>query len=161
DHHHCENHDDQLRAHLRRYVVDRCRHHARKRSERYAETVGKRDHEWHIDAEGAHQRRILCSCAEISAKPRALDDKPGPNTDTKRGRDDPCAIIWQEHESKILATAQRLRNRIRKAGRAEIIARNAFENQRESKSEQKPIEMVELIQPLQEQTLNDDASNAD
>ena len=148
-------------AHLRRHVIDRRRHHAGEGRERNAEAVGERDHARHIDAEGAHQGRVFGRGAQVGAKPRALDHEPGPDADRKRRHDHPGAIVRQEHETEILAALQRFRHGIGQTRRAEIIARDAFEDERQTERQQQAIEMVELVEPLQEQTLDDDAGDAD
>ena len=53
DHDDREHDDDQFRAHLRRNIVDRRRHHAGKCGKPDAKSVSQRDHARHIDAEGA------------------------------------------------------------------------------------------------------------
>ena len=133
-----------------RDVVDRRRHHAGESRERDAEAVGQRDHARHVDAESAHQRRVLGRGAQIGAEPGALDHEPGAEADGERGDDHPGAIIRQEHEAEVLPAAQRLRQRVRQAGRAELIARDAFNDEREAESQQQAVEMIELVKPLQE-----------
>jgi len=56
---------------------------------------------------------------------------------------------------------QRRRHGIGQARGAEKVAECAFEDEREPEGEQKPVEMVELIEPLQKQPLDDDARYPD
>ena len=93
--------------------------------------------------------------------PRALDHEPGAEADRQRGDDHPDAIVRQEHEAEILSAAQRIRQRIRQPGRAEIVAADAFNDEREAKGEQQTVEVIELVDPLQEETFDQHAGDAD
>src|SRR6476646_9654252 len=49
----------------------------------------------------------------------------------------------------------------RQTGRAEKIAKDALDDERETKRQQQPIEMIEVLQALKEKTLDDHADDAD
>ena len=158
---HREHDDDQIGAHLRRYVIDRRRHDAGERRESDAEAIGQRHHARHVDAEGAHQRRVFGRSAQIGAEPRPLDREPGGKTHHERERDHPGAVIGQEHEAEIASALQRIRHRIGLPRRAVIIAEQAFDDQRQAEGEQESVERIEAAQLLQQHPLDDDAERAD
>ena len=81
--------------------------------------------------------------------------------DREREDHHPGAVVRQEHEAEILPALQRRRHGIGQARRAEEIAEDALDDQREPEGQQQPVEMVELVEPLQEQPLDDDAGDPD
>src|SRR5437879_294592 len=81
------------------------------------------------------KRRVVGRGPEIAAEPGAVDDAPGAETDRERGDDHPGAIIRQKHEAEILPAAEQIRHHIGQTGGAVIIARDAFDDQREPEGE--------------------------
>ena len=75
-----------------------------------------------------------------------------PRQTTSETHDHPGAIVRQEHEAEIVAAVQRFRHRVGQAGGAEIIAEDALDDQREPEGQQQSVEMIELVEPLQEQS---------
>src|SRR5262249_5674380 len=65
-----------------------------------------------------------------------------------------------KHEAEVLPALQRRRHGIGQAGGAEKIAERPLEDEGETEGEQQPVEMVELIEPLQKQPLDNDPGYA-
>src|SRR2546428_54164 len=161
DHHDREHHDDEVGTHLRADVVDRRGHDAGERRKRHAKAIGQSDHAWHIGADGAYQRGVLGGGAEIGAELGALDHEPGGQTYPEGEDDHPGPVVRKEHETEVLPALQQVRDAVGQARGAEIVAKNALNDKRQAEGEQQPVEMIELVQPLQKEPLDHDATGAD
>ena len=159
DHHHREHHDDQVGAHRRLDLVDRRGQHAGQGGQGHAEAVGQRDHARHIDAEGLHQRRVFGAGPQIGAQPGLLDHQPGGEADDQRGHHHPGPVVGQEHEAQVPPREQ-LRDGVGQPGNAVDLAEHALDDQGQAEGQQQPVEMVEVVEPAQEQAFHDDAEGA-
>src|SRR5579883_341972 len=161
DHHHRENHDDEIGAHERADLVDGGGHHAGKRGEGYAETIGQGDHARHIDAEGLHETGIFRRRPKIGAELRPLDDKPGAEAQHQRDDHDPATVDRQEHEAEIEAADERGRDVIGLPGGAVFVLKQALDDERQTEGEEQAVKVIELVEPAQHAPLEHDPDSAD
>ena len=94
---------------------------------------------------------------QVGAELRLLDHEPGQEADRQRERDHPRAVPGQEHEAEIDAPGERVR--VGEPRDAEALAEHALDDEREAEREQ-AVEVVEMIEPRQEQPLDDDSEGA-
>ena len=116
--------------------------------------VGQRHHARHVDAEGAHHRRVFGRRAQVGAELRLLDDQPRAEADHDRGDDHPAAIDRQEHEAEVPGAGELLRDGVGHARRAEIVLEQALEDQRQAEGEKQAVQRIEAAEALQEQPLH-------
>ncbi len=161
DHHHREHHDDEVLAHERRDLVHRRGQHAREGGQCRAEGVGERDHHRHVDAEGLHQARVLGAGAQVGAELGLLDDVPRADADHDGGQHHPGAVVGQDHEAEVGGAFQQLGRVVPQARDAVDGAEHALDEQREPQRQQQAVEVVELVDPAQQQPLDRHAEKAD
>jgi hypothetical protein len=161
DDHYREDDDDQVGAHQRIHLEDRCRQYACKGRQGDAVTVSEGDQQGHVDAQGLDHLRVFGAGAQVGAQAGLLDHVPGAEAHGQGGDDDPGAVDRQEHEAQVNAAGECLGHFVGLTGDAELVAEHAFDDQGQPEGQQQAVEMVELVELAQHGALEDHPEQAD